>query len=69
MAEVMAAESRTSAAEICKCIPTLENMPVSQMLGIFSLAYLDFFTERALEASAEEYRVWIEGKRKRWSVT
>jgi hypothetical protein len=65
--DALEAESRASAVEICKCLPALERMPVT-MLGIFSLAYPAFFTERALEACPEEYREWIEVKRRRWAT-
>ena len=61
------AESRASAVEICKCLPTIEKMPVT-LLGIFSLAYPVFFIERVLEACPEEYRAWAEQKRKRWTT-
>ena len=59
-------ESRASALEICKCIPALESMPVT-MLGIFAMAYLPFFIERAYSACPPEYKTWLESKRLAWS--
>lgn len=59
-------ESRVSAVEICKSLPAVEKMPVT-ILGIFSLSYPSFFVERALSACPEEYKMWIERKRRRWS--
>lgn len=54
-------ESRMSAIEICKCIPTLENMGVSAY-GVFTMALKPFFAEQALTACPPEYKDWLEEK-------
>lgn len=57
-------EDHSSSIEICKCIPTLEQMPVS-LIGIFALSYKPFFLKAALLGCHDvEYIHWLEAKLK-----
>ena len=63
---ILEAECRASAIEICKCFPALDNMTVS-ITGIFALAYMPFFLERAAFACPSQYKHGLQVKMERLS--